>query len=190
MVASGNMGNASQGAAIRSRRRRLHYRRFCHSSAPGRFGRKRGIKINALGHSRGGFSTKLHALVDTKGRPLHVELTPGQQHEATVAPLVVEDHAQGRAFIGDTGYDSNDIIAAVRKRGMKPVICAHPRRNKKPRLDRKTYKKRYLVEVYFHNIKRFRAVATRFEKNARHYLSLVQLVSSLLWIPESAPVLS
>jgi transposase len=160
MVASGNMGNASQGAAIRSRRRRLHYRRFSHSSAPGRHGWKRGIKINALGHSRGGFSTKLHALVDTKGRPVHVELTPGQQHEATVASVVVEDHAQGRAFIGDTGYDSNTIIAAVRKGGMKPFICAHPRRSKKPRLDRKTYKKRCLVEVYFHNIKRFRAVAT------------------------------
>jgi transposase len=79
-----------------------------------------------------------------------------------------------------TSYDSNDIIAAVRKSGMKPVICAHPRRNKKPRLDRKTYKKRYLVEVYFHNIKRFSVVATRYKNNARHYLSLVQLVSSLL----------
>ena len=67
---------------------------------------------------------------------------------------------------------------------MRPVICPHPNRKKKARLDRKTYRKRYLVEVYFHNIKRFRAVATRFEKNARHYLSLVQIVSSLLWIPE------
>jgi transposase len=67
---------------------------------------------------------------------------------------------------------------------MRPVICPHPNRKKKVRLDRKTYRKRYLVEIYFHNIKRFRAVATRFEKNARHYLSLVQIVSSLLWIPE------
>ena len=61
------------------------------------------------------------------------------------------------------------------------------RRSKKPRLDRKKYRKRYRVEVFFHDIKRFRAVATRFEKRARHYLSVVQLVSALLWLaPQDA----
>ena len=161
----------------------MHHRRLRRSSTSRCVGRKRGIKINALGRSRGGFSTKLHALVDTKGRPLHVEVTPGQQHESTGAKDIIREHAQGEAFIADTGYDSDEIIAEVRKQKMKPVICPHPNRIKKPRLDRRKYRKRYLVEVYFHNIKRFRAIATRFEKNARHYLSLVQLVSSLLWIP-------
>ncbi len=162
----------------------MHYRRLRRSSTSRCFGRKRGIKINALGHSRGGFSTKVHALVNTEGRPLHVELTPGQQHDSTVAKDIIAGHAQGHALIADTAYDSDEIRAQVLSQQMKPVICPHPNRTRKPRLDRKKYRKRYLVECYFHNIKRFRAVATRFEKNALHFLSLVQLVSALLWIPQ------
>ena len=85
LVAAGALGSNFQGTPDRSRRGRRHHRRFDRSSPPGCCGRKRGIVSNALGRSRGGFSTKIHALVDTKGRPLHVELTPGQQHESTVA---------------------------------------------------------------------------------------------------------
>ena len=71
---------------------------------------------------------------------------------------------------------------------MKAVICPHPRRKRKPRIDRKAYRKRYRVEVFFHDIKRFRAVATRFEKRALHYLSVVQLASALLWLPQPEAV--
>ena len=66
-----------------------------------------------MGHSRGGFSTKLHAIVDTKGRPLYVTLTPGQRHELIAAPDLLA-HASGKALIGDTGYDSNEFVQAVR----------------------------------------------------------------------------
>src|SRR5262249_59942688 len=52
--------------------------------------------------SRGGFSTKLHAVVDIKGRPLHIALTPGQRHEMIAADELLA-HAQGKALIGDTG---------------------------------------------------------------------------------------
>jgi transposase len=91
-------------------------------------------------------------------------------------------HARGKALIGDTGYDSNDFIQAVREKGMRPVIHSKPERKKKHRLLRKLYRRRYLVEVFFHNLKRFRAVATRYEKTARNYLALVQLVCSWLWL--------
>jgi hypothetical protein len=57
---------------------------------------------NALGRSRGGFSTKLHAFVDTKARPIYITLTPGQRHEMIAAKELLE-HARGRALIGDTG---------------------------------------------------------------------------------------
>src|SRR5512142_711115 len=160
----------------------MYHRRFSGPSSSRCFGWKRGIKENALGRSRGGFSTKVHALVDTQGRPLHLELTPGQQHDCAVAKEIITHHAQGKAVIADTAYDSDEIIAQVRALQMKPVISPHPRRSNKPRLDRKQYRKRYRVEVFFHDIKRFRAVATRFEKRARHYLSVVQLVSTLLWL--------
>jgi transposase len=137
-----------------------------------------------LGRSRGGFSTKVHALVDTKGRPLHVELTPGQQHESTVAQAIISEHARGTAFIADTGYDSDAIRAQLKSLRIKPVICANPTRKKKPRLDRRRYARRYRVEVFFHDLKRFRAVATRFEKTARNYLAILQLACSMIWLSD------
>jgi transposase len=91
-------------------------------------------------------------------------------------------HARGKALIGDTGYDSNEFLAAVRAKGMRPVIHSKPERKKKHRLVRKLYEQRYLVEVFFHNLKRFRAVATRYEKSARNYLALVQLACVWLWL--------
>lgn len=91
-------------------------------------------------------------------------------------------HAHGKALIGDTGYDSNDFVLAVRKQGMKPVIHSKPERKKKYRLDRTLYRQRYLVEVFFHRLKRFRAIATRYEKTSRNYLALVQLGCAWLWL--------
>jgi len=134
-----------------------------------------------LGRSRGGFSTKLHVVVDTKARPIYIALTPGQRHEMIAAAELLA-HARGRALIGDTGYDSNDFRAAVRERGMKPVINSKPERPRKLPVVRALYRQRYLVEVFFHNLKRFRAIATRYEKTARNYLALAQVACAWLWL--------
>ena len=93
------------------------------------------------------------------------------------------DHATGRAFIGDTGYDSDALTKSVRRRGMKMVVCNNPTRKRhRRRLDRKLYRKRYRVEVMFHHFKRFRALATRYEKTAANYLALVHLAGAWLWL--------
>lgn len=91
-------------------------------------------------------------------------------------------HARGKALIGDTGYDSDRFRQAVRDRGMKPVIHSKPERPRKLPVIRKLYRRRFLVEVFFHNLKRFRAVATRYEKTARDYLALVQVACARLWL--------
>jgi transposase len=112
---------------------------------------------------------------------LHVVLSPGHRHEATKADELIE-HAQGRAFVADTGYDSDHIRNALRRKRIKAVIKPNPSRKKKPRLDRRLYDRRYLVECFFHQLKRFRAIATRYEKTARNYGSLVNLVCACLWL--------
>ena len=134
-----------------------------------------------MGRSRGGVSTKLHVVVDFKGRPLHVALTPGQRHEMIVADELLK-HARGGALIADAGYDSNRFRQAVRDRRMKPVISSKPERPRKFPKVRKLYEKRYLVEIFFHHLKRFRAVATRYEKTARNFLALVQLACAQIWL--------
>lgn len=94
------------------------------------------------------------------------------------------DFARGDALIGDTGYDSNEFLAEIRYRELKPVIPPKPERKRKHRPDRSLYRIRYVVEVFFHNLKRFRAIATRYEKTARNYLALVQVACSWLWLNE------
>lgn len=138
---------------------------------------------NALGHRRGGFSTKLHAVVDTKARPIYVTVTAGQRHELYAAREVLA-HARGKALIGDTGYDSNDYLQAVRERGKRPVIPAKPERTKPHRLVRALCRRRYQDEVIFHNLERSRANATRYEKTAGNDLALVQLARSWLWLSQ------
>lgn len=92
-------------------------------------GGKGGSNKNALGRSRGGFSTKVHAIVDTKARPIHIAFTPGQRHEMVKA-MDLLDYARGNALIGDTGYDSGDFIAEARHRELKPVIHSRPERRR------------------------------------------------------------
>ena len=91
-------------------------------------------------------------------------------------------HARGKALIGDTGYDSNRYRQAIRDKGMRPVIHSKPERSRKLPVLRKLYRRRYLVEVFFHNLKRFRAIATRYEKSARNFLALTQLACAWLWL--------
>ncbi len=44
-------------------------------------GRSKKRVDEALGRSRGGFSTKLHLAVDAEGRPLELTAIPGQEHD-------------------------------------------------------------------------------------------------------------
>ena len=134
-----------------------------------------------MGRSRGGFSTKVHAIVDAKGRPLHVALTPGERHELIAAPELL-DYARGDALIGDTGYDSNEFRAELKARGIKAVISSKPERKRAIPKDRKLYAKRYLVELFFHSLKRFRGIATRFDKTRTSYLALVHVACISLWL--------
>jgi transposase len=118
--------------------------------------------------------------VNTKGQPFHVQLTPGHRHEATVASALL-DKSRGKAFIADAGYDSNALIDEAHAKGFKAVIC--PNRSRKwyrLKLDKKLYAKRFRVEVFFFRLKRFRAIATRYEKTARNYLGLLHLACMML----------
>ena len=92
-------------------------------------------------------------------------------------------HATGRAFIGDTGYDSDALARKIRGRGMKVVICCNPKRKRnRRRLDLKLYRQRYRVECLFHDLKRFRAVASRYDKTARNYLAMVEVACAWRWL--------
>lgn len=119
--------------------------------------------------------------MDIHGRPLEVLITPGQQHESTVADRLI-DFIAGDACLADGGYDSNAILEELKRREIKAVIPPSKSRTKKRRYDKELYKLRYIVEVFFHNIKRYRRIATRYEKTATCYAAFLCIVSTLVWI--------
>ena len=129
-------------------------------------GRKGGSDDQAIGRSRGGLSTKIHAAVDALGNPLRLILTAGQVHDIRQA----EDLINGLSLeklLADKGYDSDrfrDVIAAA---GAEVVMPSIPRPLAgRIAYDENAYKERNLVERFFNKIKHFRRIATRFDKTA------------------------
>jgi transposase len=92
---------------------------------------------HALARSVGGFSTKIHLLVDSTGVPLEAILTPGQTHESTQVETVLEQVAIPRItphrrrlphrLAADRAYDAQRIRQYLRQHGITPVIPPHLR---------------------------------------------------------------
>ena len=113
--------------------------------------------------------------------PLHLEITPGQQHESTMAETLL-NHAQGDFFMGDKGYDSDKIRQKVSDMQMQCVIPSNASRAIQIPFDKDLYKERHLVEIFFNRIKHFRRVATRYEKTARNFLAVLHVACIKLWL--------
>lgn len=144
----------------------------------------RGKGEEAIGQSRGGATTKLHALCDASGNPTKFVVTAGQRSDCKVAPdllAALEDGAD--AVIADRAYDATELRDLVKERGAIPVIpfrsCTQEGR--RAGYDRALYRLRHLIENLFCRLKHFRAVATRYDKTARNYLATVVFVGALLW---------
>ena len=143
------------------------------ASACGR--RKRGRQNEALGRSRGGWSTKIHAAVNGDGCPVRFSLTGGNRHDVTEAQTLLEDLSP-QYVVADKGYDSDPLRTQIRRQGGKPVIPAR-KSVRRRRYDRTRYKLRNVVERFFNRVKHYRRVATRYDKTDPNYLGFVCLAS-------------
>ena len=146
--------------------------------------RRRGQKKHgpqALGRSKGGFSTKLHLAVDALGNGVRLRLTAGQSHDLTQGPALVEGLAC--AFvIADKGYDSDAFVEQIAAQGAQAVIPSRAKRKAPRQYDEHLYKERHLVECFINKLKHYRRVFSRFEKLSRNYLSFAYLVSAIIWL--------
>jgi transposase len=110
-------------------------------------------------------------------------VTGGEVHEVKGYNALIELHdvAPDR-LLGDKGYDSDAIRDDLTKRGIAPVIP--PRSNRKTPIeyDHEAYKRRNLIERCVNRLKQFRRIATRYEKTARAYLSMLCIAAARLWI--------
>ena len=135
-----------------------------------------------MGRSRGGLTTKIHALVDAGGRPVRLMLSPGQAHDAPVAEALLEDLADGATLIADRAYDTNAIRALAAARGAWANIP--PRSIRKGNFSFSTwvYRQRNLVERFFNRIKQFRGLATRYDRRPENYLAALKLAAIRIWL--------
>jgi transposase len=135
-----------------------------------------------MGRSRGGLTTKIHALVDASGLPIALKLTEGQAHDGRSAQDMLETVDAGQILLADRAYDSDALRETLAQRGAWANIRAMPGRKTKPAFSPFLYRYRNLVERFFNKLKHFRAVATRYDKNPENYLASVKLASARIWM--------
>ena len=129
--------------------------------------------------------------MDGKGRPFTFGLTPGQQHDATMAETLMQQGAirsgkRGRPrvrpqrMLADKAYGSRQFKRFLRQRGIQPVIPRQRNQKRGRPHNASLYRERNIIERFFGRLKHFRAVATRYDKRATTYLATVLLASIVL----------
>jgi transposase len=135
-----------------------------------------------MGRSRGGLTTKIHALVDANGLPVLLKLTEGQAHDGPCAASMLDKIGEGQILLADRAYDSDALRQEVARRGGWANIKPKKNRVNIPAFSPFLYRFRNLVECFFNKLKHFRAIATRFEKHDADYLALVKLAAARIWM--------
>lgn len=142
---------------------------------------KKDQEKEAVGKSRGGLSTKIHAAVDALGNPIKLLLTAGQASEYGQANALIEDF-DADFVLADKGYDSNELVEKIKASGAVPVIPPRKNRKESREYDKELYKERNLVERLFQKLKHYRRVATRYERLGRNYMAMLFSASSIVWL--------
>src|SRR6187401_2469252 len=143
--------------------------------------RKRGEQKQAIGRSRGGRNTKIHALADAKGRLIAIVLTGGEAHDFPLAKRLIRRVNPPEHLLGDMAYDGDELREELERHRTKSVIPNRPNRRHPFSFSKRLYKLRWRIESAFNRLKDFRRIATRYDKLGRNYLASVCLAAALVW---------
>ena len=135
-----------------------------------------------MGRSRGGLTTKVHALVNERGLPLALRLSPGNEHDIKSAKHLLSDLKGSRQLLADRAYDANWTRKLIADQGAEAVIPSKRNRLKPIPYDEDAYKKRNVIERFFGRIKAsYRRIATRYDKLSTNYMAMLKLACLRLW---------
>lgn len=168
--------------------------RVASGAASGGLSTQENADKQALGRSRGGYSTKLHFLTDGQGIPLSVTATPGQRNEAPEFKNVVQASQintfrkanRPAALAADKAYSSKAIRDYIAEMEIEQVIPTRSNETRNQHFNKVTYKKRNIVERAIGWLKEHRRIATRYEKNVEHYIAMIQLAMARMIIKRIA----
>nr|WP_086008692.1 IS5 family transposase [Nitrobacter sp. Nb-311A] len=142
-------------------------------------GGKGGKHQQAIGRSRGGRTTKIHALTDVECRPVAFLLTGGQIADCTAGAVLLEEMPRSAILHGDKGYDSDAIRQQVEQRGTMPNIPPKANRKWKNCFSPVLYRDRNAIERMFCRLKDFRRVATRYDRLAVNFMAAVCIAATV-----------
>ena len=139
-------------------------------------------EAEAIGRSKGGLSTKIHATCDALGHPTGFHLTPGQtpdlQGADALLPLLLADI---QALLADKAYDARKrVLDLLEKAGVQTVIPPKSNRIEQREYDEDMYKIRHLIENFFAKLKQLRGIATRYDKRASTLLGAIHLAAAVI----------
>ena len=144
---------------------------------------KRGPERNALGRSRGGFSTKINARTNSEGLPIGIVITPGQAHDVIAFPALMQEiDCDPDQMLGDKGYDSEAVRDEIQQRGGEAEIPSTATRKIQHTVDKAVYALRNRIERFFNRAKNSRRVATRYDKLIESFAAFVLLACIRIWI--------
>lgn len=133
-----------------------------------------GRDLQAVGLTKGGWNTKLHAAVDGHGMPVALLLTGGQVADVSQAEELLKE-VDAKIVVLDKGYDSDPLRIWLFEREITPCIPAKSNRKDPLPYRKASYRKRHLIENFFGHLKTFRRVATRYDKLAETFFGWVVL---------------
>ncbi len=132
----------------------------------------------AIGRTKGGWNTKLHAIVDGLGNPVTFLLSAGNDYDSTHAiPLMEQIEIRGSRILADRAYGTAAIRTYILEQEASYVIPPKSNALDPWPVDWYLYKERHLVECFFQKIKWFRRIATRYDKLDTSFLAFVYLAA-------------
>jgi transposase len=146
-------------------------------------GKQREKQKQALGRSRGGFSTKIHLRCNAAGLPIGIVLSEGEAHDVTAYDgLMQQRDSDPGAMLADKGYDSDAIRHDLRDSGATPEIPTKRNRKVQYSVSKPLYALRSRIECFIGHLKEQRRIATRYDKLATSFLGFVLLGCIRIWI--------
>ncbi len=130
-----------------------------------------------MGRSRGGLTTKIHAVVDAHGLPILLRLTEGQAHDGKTGEDMLGLLGPDGILLADRGYDSDALRAKIAGTGALANIRPLAHRTDPPAFSPRVYKYRNSIERFFNKLKQFRRIATRYDKLGATFFAFIQLAA-------------
>lgn len=140
---------------------------------------KSGTQSQAIGKSKGGWATRILALVAAPGKLVRFVLMPANRYDTFGGASLIRGVEFG-AMLADRAFDSNWIVEDMNQRGARIVISQRPQGKEPPEIDDEMYKWRHLIETCFQKLKDFRRIAMRSDKTDTSHAAMIRLCATVI----------